>query len=35
MQARVYPSDAKQAGAKLTCSTRRHHVRRCYRSRHS
>jgi len=34
MQASVHPSKAKQAGAKLTYNTRRHHVRRGYRSRH-
>jgi len=34
MQASVHSSKAKQAGAKLTDSTRRHHVRRGYCSRH-
>ena len=29
-----HPSKVKQAGAKLTYSTRRHYVRRSYRSRH-
>jgi len=34
MQASVHPSEAKRARVKLTYSTRRHHVRCGYRSRH-
>jgi len=34
MQASIHPSEAKQAREKLTYSTRHHHVRRGYRSRH-
>jgi len=34
MQASVHSNEAKQAGAKLTYSTRRHHVRHSYHSRH-
>ena len=34
MQASVNSSEAKLIGAKLTYNTRRHHVRRGYRSRH-
>jgi len=34
MQASVHSSEAKQAGAKLTYSTKRHHIRLGYRSRH-
>jgi len=34
MQASVHPSEAKQAGPKLTYSTRCHHVRRGCHSWH-
>jgi len=34
MQASVHPTEAKQVGAKLTYSTKRHHIWRGYRSRH-
>ena len=34
MQASVHPSEAKQAGMKLTYNTRTHHVRRGYCSQH-
>jgi len=33
MQASIHPSGAKQARVKLTYNTRRHHIRRSYRSR--
>jgi len=35
MQASVHPRVVKQVRPKLTYSTRCHHIRCCYRSRHS